>query len=248
MVAGRPPPIALEAEILYAQAGLALVGDHVRTPVLEVLDAPDLDGRIVDVDPVVWEHFGPIDHHRNADEVAIREALGGTTHAVGRRGIQARDQFAHRHARDEVAARVLLDRASSCSGGDRPYSSRLVLDALDRASVQHRPALLAMDLRHPLPHLPWTEPGLPEPVDQRGHHIAPIARTAPRHQRTLQDQPQVDALDALRRPVRRELLGADTPHLLRVGLEQDAEKTPPELVPHPVLEASRIADRPGARG
>ena len=43
VVAHRPQTVALEAEVLEAQAGLALVRHHVGAPVLEVLDAAELD-------------------------------------------------------------------------------------------------------------------------------------------------------------------------------------------------------------
>src|SRR4029077_4741200 len=65
----RRDVIAGRAEVLEAQAGLRPIRHHVGAPVLEVLDAADLDGRIVNVDPVVREQLGAIDDHRHGDEV-----------------------------------------------------------------------------------------------------------------------------------------------------------------------------------
>ncbi len=111
LVGGGPEPVAFEAEVLQAQACLALIRDHVWAPVLEVLDASDLHARIMDIDPVVGEDVGAIDHHRDADEVPIAKTVGGFAHAFRRGRLEARDELADRHARDEVGAFVLLELA-----------------------------------------------------------------------------------------------------------------------------------------
>ena len=67
----RPQAIALETEVLEPEACLGFVRHHGRAPVLEVLNSPDFYARIVDVDPVVGEDIGSIDHQSDADEVAI---------------------------------------------------------------------------------------------------------------------------------------------------------------------------------
>src|SRR2546428_2390549 len=243
LVGGRPQSVAFEAEVFESQACLALVGNHVRAPVLEVLDAPHLDRGIVDVDPVVRENIGPIDHHRDADEIAIGKAVRGAAYPLWRSGIQALHQLADGHAGDEVRALVLLDRPQRGFRPPRPTRPAVVLEASHSSPEPHWAPLLAMDLGHALPHLTGTEAWIPEAVDQRGHQAASIGRAAVRQEGALQDEPHVEALDALRRPVCGQLLGADAPHLLRVGLEEDVVEAPAELVPHPVLEASRIPNR-----
>src|SRR5438270_10859751 len=103
------------------------------------------------------------------------------------------------------------------------------------------------DLGHALPHLPGAEPRVPELVDQSGHDLAAAAGPAAGQQRAAQDNPQVETLDPLRRPIGGQLFGADAPHLFGVGLEEDAEQAPPELVADPILKRSRILDRLKAR-
>src|SRR5256714_14063788 len=107
--------------------------------------------------------------------------------------------------------------------------------------------LAGADVRHALPHLTGTEPRVSEAIDQRGHDLAATLRLPIREQRAADHDPQVEALDALRGPVRRQLLGADAPHLFGVGLEEDAVQAPPELVAHPLLERPRVLDRPQPR-
>src|SRR5437016_7298574 len=102
---------------------------------------------------------------------------------------------------------------------------------------------LLADLGHALPHLAGTEPWVAEPVDQRGDDLAAPAGLAAGQQRAAQNDPQVEAFDPLRRPVGGQLLGADAPYLFGVGLEEDAEQAPAELVADPILEGLRILDR-----
>ena len=62
LVIGRvPQAVALEAEVFEAEAGELLVRHHLRRPGAEVLDAADLDARLVDVDPVVGEQVRLVD-------------------------------------------------------------------------------------------------------------------------------------------------------------------------------------------
>src|SRR5258708_39197249 len=120
-------------------------------------------------------------------------------------------------------------------------------DGLDRAAKQHGRSLFSADVRHPFPHLARSESRITELVDQSGHDLAATLGSTAGDERAAQNEPEVEALDALGRPVRGELLGADAPYLFRVRLEEDAEEAPAELVPHRVFEALRILDRLQAR-
>src|SRR5690606_26390869 len=71
-----PEGIALEAEILHAEAGGGWVRHHLRAPVLEVLNTADGNGRVMDVNPIIGEHLLFAEHKRNDEEVAIAEAFG----------------------------------------------------------------------------------------------------------------------------------------------------------------------------
>src|SRR5882672_12504301 len=118
---------------------------------------------------------------------------------------------------------------------------------VDRSPEEDGGSSLPADLRDALPHLARAIAWVAELVDQRRDDLASIFRRSAWEQRAANHQPEVQALDALRRPVGGQLLGADPPYLFRVGLEEDAEEPPPELVPHPVLEASGVLYRVDAR-
>src|ERR1051325_7171760 len=60
-VCHRPQPVTLETEILKAETGLLGVCDHVRAPVLEVLNAPHLHFGVMYIDPVIGEYIAAID-------------------------------------------------------------------------------------------------------------------------------------------------------------------------------------------
>src|SRR5665213_924043 len=122
-----------------------------------------------------------------------------------------------------------------------------MFDPLDCAPEDNRPPFLLGDLRHALPHLAGSEARVAEAVDQGGDDVVAMGRLSMWQQGALDDEPHVQALDPLRRPVRRKLCGADPPHLFGVGLEKDAVEAPSELVAHPILEAPRIWDRRDTR-
>ena len=68
-----PQFVAFVAEVLQAQAGLALVRHHVRAPIFEVLDAAYFDIRLVDVNPVVGKEVRLIDDEADGEKVAVLE-------------------------------------------------------------------------------------------------------------------------------------------------------------------------------
>src|SRR5258708_3700907 len=115
-----------------------------------------------------------------------------------------------------------------------------MLDGLDRAAEQNGRPFFAADVRHALPHLARSEPWIAELVDQGGDDLAATLGSTARNEGASHNEPEVEALDALSRPVCGQLLGADAPHLFCVRLEEDAEKAKAELVAHPVFEALRI--------
>ena len=224
-----------------------MVGNHVGAPVLEILDPADHDARVVDVDPVVREHLRPIDHQRHADEVAVGKGARRLTHRVRRGRIEQADQLADRDGGDEVRGNVLLDPAFRIARQHRAGTAAAVLDAQDRAPVQHGPAALSHHFRHAFPHLAGAESWVTEPVDQGRDQVAAPAWPAARQQRAAHSSPEVEAFDSLGGPICRQLLGADAPDLFRVGLEEDVVQTPAELVPDPVFQAAWIPDRRDAR-
>src|SRR4029077_18567096 len=235
-----PQAVALEAEVLEPEARLGLVGHHVRTPVLEVLDAADAHGGVVNVDPVVGEDARPVDHQRDADEVTVAQAVRGLPHPFRRRRIETVHELANRDAGDEVGASVRLGLAVYRLGHHRGDAATLTTDPPDRPTKKDGVAPGRADLGDPLPHLPRAQARIAKPVDQGRDDVAAAARPPARQQRGPQHDPQVKTLDALRRPVRGQLPGADAPYLFRVRLEEDAEQAPAELVADPVLQGARV--------
>ena len=88
------------------EAGLGGVGDEVGRPVLEVLDAAELDPGLVDVDPVVRERLGAVDDQDDGEEVAVLERLGRVDDLRRGRRAHRADQVADRQGREEVLALV----------------------------------------------------------------------------------------------------------------------------------------------
>src|SRR5260370_40047632 len=122
-----------------------------------------------------------------------------------------------------------------------------MLDGLDRAAEQNRRSLCAADARRARPCRARSGSRIAELVDQRCDDLAATLGSTAGNERAPHNEPEIEALDALSRPVCGQLLGADAPYLFCVRLEEDAEEAPAELVAHPVFEALRILHRPQAR-
>src|SRR5712692_3673855 len=60
-VGAGPQVIMLEYEIFHTQAGLIGVWNHRRRPIFEVLDAPNANAGLMNIDPVVGHHVLAID-------------------------------------------------------------------------------------------------------------------------------------------------------------------------------------------
>jgi hypothetical protein len=56
-----PNLVALVAKIFHAQTRLSRIGNHVRTPVLKVLNASDFDFGRMNVNPIVRKKVGLVD-------------------------------------------------------------------------------------------------------------------------------------------------------------------------------------------
>ena len=105
VVGAVPHPFALVQEVLQTEAGPAVL-DHERRPRTEVLDPPDLDVGIVDVDPVVAERELLRDDERDREVVAIPQVDGGGARRIVDRRFHRVAQRADRHRRDDVRARI----------------------------------------------------------------------------------------------------------------------------------------------
>ena len=233
-VGARPQAVALEAEVLEAQARLARLRHHRPAPVVEVLDAADLHARRVDVDPVVGKQVVALQHQRDHEEVAVPEALGGRAARLRRRLDRAR-----------APARA----AASSRSRDRPRNAR----SPSGVSARTRRDAAAVASRLPSPGgrsstwlpsrddaiaaaLPTSGPG-----PRRGYWNSLISVLIA-VDRLLSDAAVEDrlrerqALDALGGPLGADLGARDAPDLLRVGLEEDLVQPLAEPVGDPLLE------------
>ncbi len=99
-----------------------------------------------------------------------------------------------------------------------------------------------------LPHHAGPAARVAEGLDQRLDRLAGPGGRPPQAQRApdaVHDGgEQVEALDALRRPIGRNLVARHAPHLLGVGLEEDGEELLAEIVADPGVEGLRCRDGP----
>ncbi len=90
----------------------------------------------------------------------------------------------------------------------------------------------------PLPHHARPQAGVVEALDEAGHHLAvtiPVAQEG-----VLDRGHQVEVLDALGGPRRRDLGARHAPHLLGVGPEEDLEEPASEAVGDPGIEGALV--------
>ena len=247
LVAHGPQVVALVDEELEAEAGAALL-DEVGGPGAEVLDAPDPHPGGVDVDPVVREAVLFRHHQRHREKVPVTQVLR-RGHRLGRgRRIHRQHQRRNRRRRNHVVGRdhALEHRAVLAAGDDGDRARALALgprDLLDERLELDGAALLADLLRARLPHHARPVLRIVELIDQRRD----LLRAFSRIQRVHDGTEEREVLDALRRPVRRQFAGVHAPHLLGVGLEEDAEKTLAETRGDPPVEVVLILRRPDLR-
>ena len=95
--------VAFGTEILHAHTCFSGIRDHGRAPVLEVLDAADLDVRAVNVDPLIREEVLLVDDKPDNNKRSVGEAAGGREHIFrGFRG-ESGHEPGDRHAGDDMS-------------------------------------------------------------------------------------------------------------------------------------------------
>ena len=247
-----PQPVAFEAEVFKPEAGEFLVRHHFRRPRTEILDASDFDARLVDIDPVVREEVGFVDDQRHGDEIAIAQLVGGCR-ARRFRG-ERMYEFADRRRRNDVTRRERHRLARFFTRRDRPQPLLVVVaECRETRSHVDFATLRTRFARRGVPHHARTLARVLEALDQRLDDFAVVGRRAIVEalrlhrvaQRVRHGRPEVEALDALRRPVGRNFIAAHPPHFLGVGLEENCEQPLAELVGDPVVERLRLLVREG---
>ena len=101
-----PDVVALEAEVLDAEAGVAR-HDELLAPGAEVLDAAGTCPGIVDVDPVVRERLRLGRHQRDQAEVAVAQPARRVDDVGRRRRVEREDEVGERDARQHAVDGML---------------------------------------------------------------------------------------------------------------------------------------------
>ncbi len=231
-IGGGPEAVSLEAEVLHAETGHPRFRNHGPAPVVEVLDPPHLDSRGVDVDPVVGEEIVPFEHESHHQEVPVAEPPGRGLHRGGHGGREGVYQLPHRHGGNHMARREELFPALRVPGPDSRHPSLLQFEGGDRVPEENRVPHLHDPVPAGLPHLPRTESGVLELMNQRLDRRATPVERGGREDRPGEREP----LDPLGRPLRPDLGAGHAPDLLGVGLEEDLEEPLPEPIGDPLFE------------
>src|SRR6202034_1361283 len=128
-----PEIVGVVAEVFQADPHLRRVGDHVRAPVVEDLQAPHQNVRFLDVDPGVFQRatvwFGDgeaVDQQTHGDEVTIDKTVGDGANVRGDFDIERVDEIANGHGGEDVVSGEGVGGAVRIGGVDRDDS--IILD------------------------------------------------------------------------------------------------------------------------
>ncbi len=72
-----PECVPCIAEVFHPDIGLATIGNHLRAPILEILDAPHDHIRIVDINPLFRKKIFPVQDQANHHKGPIRQVFSG---------------------------------------------------------------------------------------------------------------------------------------------------------------------------
>jgi hypothetical protein len=111
VIAPRPDPLVLLAEVLHSDRSLMIIGQHVGGPGSEILDTahPHLAG--MDVNPVVGKRVGPVQDKRDDEEIAILQPVRGRDHLRGWGRVHGVDEFLQGHRADDITCRHFVGRS-----------------------------------------------------------------------------------------------------------------------------------------
>ena len=237
----RPERVGVVAEIFHPDRRAVGLRHHRRRPGPEILDPADEGMGGVDVDPVVRERIGMVEHQRHDHEIAVFQLVGGGNDLRWRRRVHAMHQLAQRHRVDEGVA--CLDVSADLAGPGvlltnlDPGDPHVLMDhPLHPGLHPHLGAVVLQDRGHLLPHLAGAEAGIFELLDQARGVVRPGEGVPDRLE-------QRQVLDPLRRPVRPDLGAGHAPDLFGIGFEEMRIEPVAEAVHHPLLEGFFAAVR-----
>src|ERR1700756_3830154 len=98
-----------KTKIFETVTGLIIIRYHLRGPGAEVLDTADLDGWIMDVDPVIVEGVAILQNEHDGEKVAVVERLGCTLSSFGGGRPQPTAELPHWCGRNHMLGFKRLD-------------------------------------------------------------------------------------------------------------------------------------------
>mmetsp|Transcript_37521 Transcript_37521/g.87502 ORF Transcript_37521/g.87502 Transcript_37521/m.87502 type:complete len:471 (-) Transcript_37521:643-2055(-) len=255
LFAQRPELVVIARKKFQPQPDCVGVGHHIGAPVVEHLQAADLDAGFLDVDPVVGyvprlaTHLGAhaAVEEPDGDEVAVLQP-GGDRQG---RGVGCWAQSLHQlpdghggHHRIGVEA---LPRTLRIAGDNAFNAPVLAMNFVDRPTAEQSAATALEFRRRGLPHLAGAVLGIKKTLDQRGVLRIGLARDD-LLERLLGGTADRQALDALRAPVGADVAARNTPDLLGVVLEELAVELAAEAVDEEVFQRLFGLDGAGRGG
>src|ERR1700733_229086 len=215
VISQGPKSVAGVAEILQSDACVPRIGHHVWRPRSEILDSPDFDLGIMNINPVVGKRITVVENQCDDQKVAVFELPRCVHDLLGRRRIDASNEIGKCHARDKFIGSYSKWSCRSIAAADH-YRLDMVAsanDSLDAAIQPDFAAALMNQIAPLLPHHSGPEAGIIKFLDQTGGVICSRDCVPDRFS-------QRQILDALCRPIRRDLRAWNAPDLFRVGPEE----------------------------
>ena len=198
----------------------------------------------MNVDPVVAEHMLVFQHQHDRQKIAVSQRTSGRHGLCGNGRRQRLRQLLHRGGRNHVIRRYRVGPAMRRAiAYGPPILLKIQMARVHFMPQQHGSAHLPHLPCASLPQHPGPLAWIAERVDQRLDDFLIDARRQLGRESVADRRAQRQALDALRRPVRRDFLAAHSPYLFGIGLKEDSKQAGAKLIGDPVLKTLWIGLR-----
>lgn len=246
LVGGVPEAVAFEAEVFESEAGDVGGGDHFTAPIIEVLNAAEFDGGVVDVDPVVREKVGLTNHEGDGEEVAVLKTFSGQQGFGGRGRVKGPDGFLEGHGDDKVIGFDAGGLTGGVADEDGGEAGVVVFQADDFATHEEGVACGGEVSCGFFPHHARAESGVLEGVDERFDQGC--AGVFFGEEGVEDGGGEGESFDALGGPVGADFVAGHAPDFFGVGFKEDGEEPVSKAVGDPVGEGAFGSDgeEPGA--